>query len=400
MKMNEAGKLMAAFGKVVITPEEITPLQGYDPRKYIADPVKDKVDELFARIAVFDDDNQRTVLVSLDCSITNETLFQANDPSGKYGPDRYPLNTLPPGTRKLWADAAFVQESHVSAIATHTHSGPEHLSEKYTSRVTDKITELIKKLQPVTMRIAVGNCTVSANRRPHLQPNLELPVDQSLNIAMFYGEKGDKLGALINYAVHPTVLFNPANRISGDIVGVAMCETEKHFGNEFVGLFIQGFAGDVGPAAHDRTIREDTYPLMLAIGHALYKDIVLAMESLRHVAGRPIVMRETVASLSTHANYYKPYNDVTIQGIRLGDLAMLFVSAEPFNGFVKQISDKNPFDILFCGGVANGYKGYLPTAEAFDDGLGGYEMKTNTYDKSAAEQFVVACVGVLESLKS
>lgn len=398
--MDKENKIMAAFGKVVITPEEISPIQGYDPRKHIADPAKDKVDDLFARIAVFDDGRQRVVLVSLDCSITNEAPFLATDPSGKHGPDRYSKNTLPPGTRKLWAKAAHVPESHVSAIATHTHSGPEHVGEKYTARVAGKIRELVRELQPVTMKMASGNSAVSAIRRPHLQPNAALPVDQSLNIAMFYGEEGNKLGALVNYAVHPTVLVNPANRISGDIVGVAMREVESHPGNDFTCLFIQGFAGDVGPAAHDRTIKEDTHPLMLAIGHALYQDIVLAMERLRDASAGPVVIRETVASLPTHTHYYKPFNDVIIQGIRLGELAMLLVSAEPFNGYVKQIRDKSPFGLLFCGGVTNGYAGYLPTAEAYEDGLGGYEMNTNTYDQSAAKAFVAATVGVLDDLKS
>lgn len=397
--MDNMGQLMAAFGKVIITPEEITPIQGYDPRKYIADPATDKMDDLYARIALLDDGAQRVVLISLDCSITNEAPFLATDPGGNGGPDRYSMNTLPPGTRKLWADAALVGESHVSAMATHTHSGPEHVSETYTLRVADKIHQLTRELQPVTMKIASGNCAVSANRRPHLQPNFHLPVDQSLHVVMFYGEGGNKLGALVNYAVHPTVLVHPANRISGDIIGVAMRGIENALGNGLVCLFVQGFAGDVCPAAHDRTVREDTYPLVLSIGRELCGDTIVVMERLRDAASCPIVVRETVVGLPTHANHFKPFNDVVIQGVRIGDVAMVCVSAEPFNGFVGQLRNSHSFGLLLCAGVANGYAGYLPTAEAYEDGLGGYEMNTTTFDKSAVKPFVAAATGMLESLK-
>jgi hypothetical protein len=50
--------------------------------------------------------------------------------------------------------------------------------------------------------------------------------------------------------------------------------------------------------------------------------------------------------------------------------------------------------------LGNGYTGYLPTLEAFRDGLGGYEMKTTPFTESACEPFTLGSIELLEKLMS
>lgn len=244
------GTLKAAFGKVKITPEELAPLQGYDPTQYRADPETDILDDLYARVIVLDDGVSRKAIVSVDCGLTNEVTFQAADPGGRISTYRHLLNTFPEGTRRTWAEAAGIKESELSVHATHTHSAPEHFSLKYTSRITGTIREIVNRLQPVKLRAATGLCSISVNRRPKLQHNDDLPIDRSLHVIVFENEDGQPIGGIVNCAVHPTLLMNPFNRVTKEMVGIAMEKLEDYYANGFISVFIQGFLGDVGPINH------------------------------------------------------------------------------------------------------------------------------------------------------
>jgi hypothetical protein len=98
------GNIKAAFGKVRMTPEESAPLQGYNPDINIADPDKDILDDLYARIAILDDGVCRSIIVSLDACLTNEELVKV-PLEGGVDPNREFVATLPLGTRLSWANA-------------------------------------------------------------------------------------------------------------------------------------------------------------------------------------------------------------------------------------------------------------------------------------------------------
>jgi hypothetical protein len=390
--------LQAAFGKVNITPEEHAPLQGYDPSIYIADPHQGILDDLYARILLLDDGVKRKVIVSVDCCLTNEVPFLAVDPSGHGGPYRYFANTFPEGTRREWGQAAGTDETSVSVHATHTHSAPAYFGKKYTSRITNQIRELTSKLQPVRIKAASGQCSVSVNRRPRLQHNDELPIDRSLNLLWFETNEGRPLGALVNCAVHPTLLMNTFDRVTTEFVGWAMNELEDFYGNSFISLFIQGFAGDVGPIHHYRTETYDTYPLVRRLGHTLYQDIEKIIPLLSPVSDTPLRSEEMQVTLPARKEYYKPTIELTLHGLRLGDVVLLSCSGEIFNGYVQTIASQSSFAYTLFSGVANGYHGYLPTLTAFRDGLGGYEINTTPYDEQASDAFTQASIQFIHRL--
>lgn len=397
------GTLTAAFGKVNITPEETMPLQGYDPRQFAADPATDILDELYARIAVFDDGRHRSVIVCPDCCLSNEEFMEAPDPHGRPWLYRGLSNTFPVGTRRSWAEAAGIPEECVSVNATHTHSAPVHFGEKYTARIRDKISELTRSLVPVRLKIGRGTVSLAANRRPRLQANPALPVDRTLYALMFESTDGKPVGSLVHCAVHPTMVWNSANRISSDMVGLAMNAVEQEYGEPFVSLFLQGFTGDVGPLLCGPTcgLQEDTYPFAVEAGRQLHGDIAEALRSAEEIANTtPVKTLQSYARLPAVPWYHRSHLDVRLMAIRLGELAILSVSGEIFNGYVGKIKPKSPFEhTLFCS-LANGYTGYLPTWEAFHDGLGGYEMKTTPFIDAACEPFAGACVELLARLKA
>jgi len=395
--MSEGG-LKAAFGKVKITPEELAPLQGYRPREHIANPDKDILDDLYARVLILNDGLSQQVIISIDCCLTNETPFHSPNSNGQMEPLREFLPTFPEGTRRLWADAAHTEISAVSVHATHTHSAPEHFGEKYTARIAAMITETAQRLLPVRIRAATGDCSVSVNRRPNLQHNPDLPIDHSLHLVLIESIDGQPLGAVVNCAVHPTRLANPYNRVSSEFVGLAMNEYESKFKEGFVSLFIQGFSGDVGPRDDYRIGTDDTYPKVCELAQVLFQDIERVEEHLQNISSLPLKAVEREVALPTRVGYLDPLSYVTLHGLRIGDIVLLTASCEVFNGYVGKIKRYSPAPFTLFSGLANGCNGYLPTEEAFQDGRGGYEIDVTPYEEKACEQFVQAAAKLVGSL--
>jgi len=393
-------KLRAAFAKVAITPEEHTPLQGYDAAANIADPAGDVLDDLFARIMMVDDGNERVVIVSVDSCLTNETPFLPVKPFVEGMSFNYMANTFPEGTKRSWAEAAGIAASGVTVHATHTHSAPAYIGEKYSRRIAARIKEMTEELQPVSIKAAEGESEVSVNRRPHLHHNDALPIDLSLHVVVFETEEGAPLGAMVNCAVHPTLLLNSSARVSSEFVGLAMNALESHYGGPFVSLFIQGFGGDVGPRDHFRNETEDTYPLVKEMGRKLYSNILRITADAVPAAGLPMRTVERTVAVPTREGYYKPYLDIHQHIVQLGEIMLFSTSLEVFSGFVRSIESISPARFTLTSGVANGYCGYLPTAESFRDGLGGYEMEATPYSEKASELFVSSAADLIRELYS
>ncbi|MHA6482791.1 hypothetical protein ACX1C1_12910 [Paenibacillus sp. strain BS8-2] len=284
-----SNQLKAAFRKVKLTPEVPSPLQGYDPKLYIADSDKDLLNDLFARIAVIDDGFARKVILSMDCCLVSEQDFLASDPDGNGGDYRILQHSLPNGSRHRWALAGETSEDAVLVSATHTHSAPAYFDEECVARVEEEIGEAIANLMPIHMKIATGFTEVAVNRRPLLQHNDNIQINKDLNVVVFEQEDGKWLGAMVNCAVHPTLLCNPFNRISSEFVGMAMEEWEEKTGGDFISLFIQGFSGDVGPYGHYRNEPFDTYPLVKQQAHKLFQNIVGATRQLTEVNARTTI---------------------------------------------------------------------------------------------------------------
>ncbi|AZN43448.1 hypothetical protein [Paenibacillus albus] len=374
--------LKAAFGKVCVTPEERAPLQGYDPDLFVAQPPNDVQDDLFARLLLLDDGRSRHVLVSFDCCLANEQPFWARHSQGEPGEFRKFRNTFPEGTRQSWSVAAGTTEQFISVHATHTHSAPEYFGEKYTDRVAAKLIQLTAELQPVRLRAAEGSCGIAVNRRPKLaRTNL------CLQFLLLETLEGLPLGGIVNCAVHPTSVNNPRNRVSPDMVGLAMAKLEQHYGGGFVSLFLQGFSGDIGPKGFSFAIKEDTYPLVMSLADQLYLSIAETARHLQPLPEHPLACATRIARLPTQEGYPVQQVETELHALRLGDVILLSSSCEVFGGYASRLRERSSSQKLILSGISNGYTGYLPSPEAFADGLGGYELNASPYSEDACAVF-------------
>jgi hypothetical protein len=65
--------------------------------------------------------------------------------------------------------------------------------------------------------------------------------------------------------------------------------------------------------------------------------------------------------------------EIEIQVLTLGDVAIVALPVELFTEFGRQIKAQSPFQETFIATLANGWHGYVPTREAFT--RGGYEPR-------------------------
>jgi hypothetical protein len=68
------------------------------------------------------------------------------------------------------------------------------------------------------------------------------------------------------------------------------------------------------------------------------------------------------------------HEPITLQVLRLGNLAFAAMACEPFAEIGLTLRQQSPFEFTIPLGYTNGCIGYLPTAVAYDEG--GYEVQT------------------------
>ena len=90
------------------------------------------------------------------------------------------------------------------------------------------------------------------------------------------------------------------------------------------------------------------------------------------------------------------YRDTFVSAITFCGLALVGLPVEPFNEVGVQIRANSKFAVTCCLCNANGSHGYLPTAEAHDQG--GYEAYNTPYIKGTAELLADTADKLLETL--
>ncbi len=91
---------------------------------------------------------------------------------------------------------------------------------------------------------------------------------------------------------------------------------------------------------------------------------------------------------------------VTIQAMRIGELAITAIPCEVFVEIGLEIKRESPFPTTFTIELANGYNGYLPTEK--QHGLGGYETwraRSSYLEVTAARKITDEALRLLNELR-
>ena len=89
--------------------------------------------------------------------------------------------------------------------------------------------------------------------------------------------------------------------------------------------------------------------------------------------------------------------DMELSGLALGPVALVGIPGEPFAGISLGLQTPEQFGTVFATCNTNGYEGYFPMQEAYDEG--GYEARCSNFRPGVAELLIREGRALLECLK-
>lgn len=387
----------AGFAEVDITPPLGTPKQGANS-KNVARSLKDP---LYARAAVFELGGERCAILQLDTAL----ILAADTASIRA---RIEKEQRFPGDR-------------VMVAATHNHAGPALInealprSETYVETLVERCAEALGRalggLKEAEVALGVAfEFGVSHNRRVVMRDGtvrthgsfrdpdalaFEGPIDPEVGVYAVREKGGKLMGALVNFACHPTAHWNDGVLSAGFPGVTARLLKERGIP---VAMFLQGASGNL----HSQDPRGFPEKNMEEIGKALADDASKALVAARWSTPTRLAARSKTLALPyrtlTEADlqgtgkgtqrfgekgYYdrkipelleimkKGSAEGEVQVFRIDDVAF---AAQPSESFVEhglRIKEAAWPARAWAVCYANGMLGYLPHEDAFR--RGGYE---------------------------
>ena len=289
-------------------------------------------------------------------------------------------------------------------------------------------------------RYVMKDCSVKTNPGVN-NPDIVRPIgdtDESVNILRFDREGAETL-IFVNFANHPDVVGG--SMISADWPGLLRATVEKTLDNTKC-IFFNGAQGDVNHVnvhptggylnemfmdfddvsrgyAHAKYIaRVVTGGVLQAYDKVNYVDVdsLCAMQKVINVPSNrpdPKDMPEAHRINDLH-NAGKddeiPYEgmmlttvvaeagrmvrlengpdafDMPLSAMKIGPVAIIGIPGEPFTGIGTGLKETEGFDMILPCCAANGYEGYFPMQDSYDEG--GYEARSSRFKAGVAELII------------
>jgi len=431
-------QLWAGAGCADITPAQGIQLAG-DIGRYR--PVEEIRDPLYAKALVFQSQQKRACILSLDVT----------------------------GVMRRWSDklrrqVAKMLDTEPEAVVVHSmqsHSAPmvgNHMisedctlvgpdlpwlrggDDRYIAPFFEGVTEAVRQakqpLSPVAIkagrsmdgRTAYNRRFVMRDGKVKTHPitcdpeilHCEGPTDPEVGIAAFTGSSGRQIAALLHHTCHPCHGY-PQRWVSPDWPRAWSNRMAELIGDECVPLVLNGACGNIHHHNHLDPNQEDTIEGM---AHKLTETSEWILNTLEPLGGCPLEWRSrtlqiplrkltveelssakriieehptpiwldaektsidwkwvyaaTTLDLAAHQRKQETYA-YEIQAIRIGDIAIVAWPGEPFVEAQLAVKKDSPAAYTLVAHFCSDSAGYLPTREAFE--LGGYETHTSNWSK-------------------
>jgi neutral ceramidase len=263
------------------------------------------------------------------------------------------------------------------------------------------------------------------------------PTDPDITILSVQDDRRSPLALLANYSLH-YVGGTPSGQVSADYFGefARLMPSRLRAGRDFVAMMSNGASGDINnaPFLVTRPPREPFEQIRIVAGKAadtawlahrkiekhrsdvrlgvIQREIelkyrrpteqqvaeakeALAVEDAEAINKLPRLAQHYARNVIRAAEREEDTLKVTLQAIRIGELAVCGIPFETFVEIGLELKDRSPFPQTMVVGLANGRHGYLPTPEQHR--LGGYEtwLGTNVVQVDAS---VILTNNLLEML--
>lgn len=416
------GQLRAGVGRVWLTPAIGTWLVGFAGRTEGCTSIRD---DLSATALVFDDGANEVAIISCDLLSLHPDLVRA--------------------TRTLVEESTGIPAANVMLCCTHTHSGPpgyagagaRPIDQAHAASLPYRIAGAVRlaadRRAPARVGHGRGRARIAINRREVvgegqtiLGENPDGPVDDAVDLLRIEFADGTPCATLVNYACHPVIIGPRSLQVSADWVGYARQAFEAAIGTHM--LFVQGACADLNPLGgvqsdyancerlggefaeevlrvYNATVAEQDDVRLAVASDTLTVPTAPLASGATPVGGPNIVQRR----LDEEFPWARDGNDqgvhLAVQGIAVGDVALVGMACEPFTQTGLEIKRRSPYGTTLVAGYTNGCMGYVPPADAYEHG--GYEVLTahqfyrvpDPVDPCAEQMLVRGCLDVLNRMR-
>ncbi len=246
---------------------------------------------------------------------------------------------------------------------------------------------------------------------------------------------GKPIGAIINYALHQDTAGGLA--YTGDYSSVLSEKLKEEYGSDFVSLFVIGTAGDINHVNNDINIPlPENYEngFHRTVGKMLADKVKSVFDCGEAVVGgissikEKITFKKRVIDKNTPEMFEKELDkmlkdgirglrirnfvyyfsanesdreDLYVQTIRIGDLAIYALPGEMFAEYGLKIKECSPASKNIVIELCNNYCGYIPSKAAFADNSVMYETSLcfhSCMEPSTGEKIVTKALEQAEKL--
>lgn len=354
----------------ILTPDPLLPVSGGvgQPK-----PATQQQGELYVRAVVFEKGAERVAIAIVD---------NLGWPAALGDRSRVLVNGIPP--------------ENILIGATHTHSGPDAYAfpdetgksaadleylDACVHKIAAAINEAIENLQPVTLKIAVGEATgkIAYN---YYAPDLYDPRCGVIQAIANEGtDKGKVITTLVNYAIHPEVIGSSRGILSPDLCGPLYDRIEAQAGG--MAIFVNGAQGGMVTADTRREggTEANDWVECQRIGN------LLADEALRIVAEAPDQQNPDLFCTSQRVRFpidsemmrfifkhsplqYDGFEEdaavTQVNLLNIGSAQILTIPGEALPNIGYYLKRKMNSEHAFLFGLVNDAFGYILTPEDFN----------------------------------
>lgn len=374
----------AGVAKVNITPAVGCRMAGYGSRTHGAIGIRD---DIWARALYLTDGQSNFVLLGVEAVGLRRPIVER--------------------VRQRVEEETDIPGSHVFIAATHTHSGPDVRSgdaDSVTANneavVEDKLVGVVTWAKSLATPARIfyhreqAQCGINRREwrdgRVILGQNPDQPIYPWVDILEVSDPQRKTIAVWFCHPCHAVVMGSSNYLISGDFPGAAARYIEEQTGG--VAIFANGCAANINSNPHGAD-----FAAVDRLGHYLGAAVMKAL--LSSSGGQELTPK--LASLQ-HSFALPADSDpgipMTIQAASIGEVALIGLPAEVFIELGMAIQGQSPFERTIPVGYANGYQGYVPTAQAFKEG--GYEVGARVRDQEVRITAAAPAVLVEESVKA
>lgn len=387
------------------------------------------------------------------------------------------------GIRRELADQVKAMASEMTGIpaenilvgATHTHFGPTlargenkvhgvDYVDWLPGRIADAIKMAQNRLRPAAVAHASGSCPEECHNRRYVMKDGSIvtnpgylnpdvvkpagPTDPEVGLMLLVDEAYHPIAVVGNYALHYVggqfgatgslnVGASPVDTsITADYFGVFDRSLQRMWGAEFVGIMLNGCAGDINNYDVFRPMPDYPEPWyqIQRVGDVVAAAAYKALRGIRlsefqrepklAALTRPFSIRrrtfsdEEVKEAQARLKGDRPKNlgdrewliangivrlsrmplvrETLVQAFRIGDLGLVGLPGEIFVEIGLEIKKRSPFRRTLITELANDATGYMPSPTAFDQG--SYEVYGTACSRETGPELIATVSQMLQTL--